>query len=79
MGLGGGAASHGSGASCCEVRGVSGLLRVGAVSVAPVSVCQRFRAGEGVSVCGGGLGVITHRRLPSLCVSWRVSRRRLRT
>ena len=68
-----------SGASCCVARGVPGVLRVGAVSVSPVSVRRRLRGGEGVSVGGGGLGVMSHRRLPSLRVAWRVSRRRLRT
>ena len=47
--------------------------------VSPVSVRRRLWGGEGVCVCGAGLWVMSHRRMPSRCVSWRVSRRRLRT
>ena len=45
----------------------------------PVSVRRRLWGGEGVCVCGAGLWVMSHRRMPSRCVSWRVSCRRLRT
>ena len=47
--------------------------------------CRRCRCpdacgvAEGVCLCGAGLWVMSHRRMPSRCVSWRVSRRRLRT
>ena len=68
-----------AGASCCVARGDPRLLRVRLVPVLPLSVRRRLRAGEALSVCGGGLGVMSNRRLPSLCVSWRVSSRRLRT
>ena len=64
----------GSGASCCVVRRASGVLWV-----PPVSVRRRLWGGEGVCVCGAGLWVMSHRRMPSRCVFWRVSRRRLRT
>ena len=47
--------------------------------VPPVSVRRRLWGGEGVCLCGAGLWVMSHRRMPSRCVSWRVSRRRLRT
>ena len=47
--------------------------------VSPVSVRRRLWGGEGVCACGAGLWVMSHRRMPSRCVSWRVSRRRLRT
>ena len=69
----------GSGASCCVACEVPGVLRDGAVSVLPLSVRRRLRGGQGVSLCGVGLELMSHRRLPSLCVAWRVSRRRLRT
>ena len=45
----------------------------------PVSVCGHLWGGEGVCVRGVGLGVMSHRRLPSGRVSWRASRGRLRT
>ena len=64
----------GSGASCYVARGAPGVL-----CVLPVSVRRHLRGGEGVCVRGVGLGVMSHRRLPSLSVSWRVSCRRLRT
>ena len=64
----------GSGASCCVVRGAPGVLWV-----LLASVRQRLRVGEGLGVCGCWLGVMCHRRLPSLPVPWRVSRRCLRT
>ena len=56
-----------------------GVLRVGAMWVLPVSVQHQLWGGEGVSVCWVGLEVMSHRRVPSLCVSWRVSCRRLTT
>ena len=74
MGLGGGAAGWGSGASCCVARRAPGVLWVPLVSVR-----RRLCGGEGVCVCRVGLWVMSHRRIPSRCVSWRVSRRRLRT
>ena len=40
----------------------------------PVSVLRRLWGGEGVCVCGVGHWVMSHRRMPSRCVSWRVSR-----
>ena len=59
-----------SGASCCVVRRAPGVLWV-----PPVSVRQRLWGGERVCLCGAGLWVMSHRRMPSRCVSWRVSRR----
>ena len=47
--------------------------------VPPVSLCRRLWGAKGVCVCGAGLWVISHRRMPSRCVSWGVSSRRLRT
>ena len=47
--------------------------------VSPVSVRRRLLGGEGVCACGAGLWVMSHRRMLSRRVSWRVSRRRLRT
>ena len=44
-----------------------------------VSVRRRLWGGEGVCACGAGLWVMSHRQMPSRCVCWRVSRRRLRT
>ena len=41
--------------------------------VPPVLVRRRLWGGEGVCVCGAGLWVMSHRRMPSRCVSWRVS------
>ena len=64
----------GSGASCCVARRAPGVLWV-----SPVSVRRRLWGGEGVCACGAGLWVMSHRRMPSRRVSWRVSRRRLRT
>ena len=64
----------GSGASCCVARRAPGVLWV-----SPVSVRRRLWGGEGVCACGAGLWVMSHRRMPSRCASWRVSRRRLRT
>ena len=64
----------GSGASCCVMRRAPGVLWV-----PPVPVRRRLWGGEGVCVCGVGLWVMSHRRMPSRCVSWRVSRRCLRT
>ena len=64
----------GSGASCCVACRAPGVLWV-----PPVSVRRRLWGGDGVCVCGAGLWVMSHRRMPSRCVFWRVSRRRLRT
>ena len=47
----------------CRTRGF------GVLWVLPVSVRRRFRGGEGVCVPSVGLGVMSHRRLPSLRVS----------
>ena len=73
-GLGGGAAGRG-------VRRVvlCGARAPGVLWVPPVSVRRRLWGGEGVCVCGAGLWVMSHRRMLSCCVSWRVSRRRVRT
>ena len=65
--------------SCCVACRVSGLLWVGLVPVLPLSVRGRMRGGEGWCVRGVGLGLMSHRRLPSLRVSWRVFGRGLRT
>ena len=43
--------------------------------VPPVSMRRRLWGDEGVCVCGAGLWLMSHRRMPSRCVSWRVSRR----
>ena len=64
----------GSGASCCVVRRAPGVLWV-----PPVSVRRRLWGGERVCLCGAGLWVMSHRQMPSRCVSWRVSRGCLRT
>ena len=58
----------GSGASCCVVRRAPGVLLV-----PPVSVRRRLWGGEGVCLCGAGLRVMSHRWMPSRCVSWSVS------
>ena len=42
--------------------------------VPPVSVRRRLWGAEGVCVCGAWLWVMSHRRMLSRCVSWRVSR-----
>ena len=47
--------------------------------VSRMSVRRRLWGGEGVCACGGGLWVMSHRRMPTRCLSWRVSCRRLRT
>ena len=57
-GLGGGAAGRG-------VRGRAPRV----LWVPPVSVRRRLLGGEGVCVCGAGLWVMSHRRMPSRCVS----------
>ena len=56
-----------------------GARRPKMLRVLRVSVRRSFWAGEGRAVRGVGLGVMSHRRLPSRRVSWRVSCRHLRT